>query len=123
MRGLERNKTTFYYATVTGETDVVDDDGLYTGETTITYSTPVEIRGHVSPASGSVMAEVFGLDSAYSKAIVIDDPDCPIDETSVLWINTPATDSGGVLPYNYVVRRKAVSRNYVVYAVEEVTRG
>lgn len=123
MRCLVKNKTPFYYATLQGETDVVDEDGLYTGETEIQYSDPVKGKGNISPASGSAAAEVFGIDSVYSKVLVMDDINCPISETSVLWIDKAPYEGGEVTPYNYVVRRKAVSKNYVAYAISEVING
>ena len=118
MRCLVKNKTPFFYATVLSETDVLDEDGLYTGETEITYSDPVQAKGNISPASGSALAEVFGIETKYSKVIVMDDINFPITETSIVWIDRPASE-----PYNYVVRQRAVSKNYAVYALQEVTVG
>lgn len=38
MRCLNRNKTTVNYKTYVGKTDVLDENGLRTGEKAITYS-------------------------------------------------------------------------------------
>ena len=120
MRCLNRNQSSFFYALLQGETDVTDENSLYTGEKEISYSDPVEAKGNISPASGSAAAEVFGIDTAYSKILVMDDPNFPMTETSVLWIGKKAIVEGEVTPYNYIVKRKAVSRNYVVYVLVEV---
>ena len=44
MRSLERNKQTFYYALYSAVTEVKDENGDYTGEREITYSSPVSIE-------------------------------------------------------------------------------
>ena len=51
MKALARNKQTFYYALPTGSlTNVLDSDGLYTGEQTPAYGSPVEAQMNISPA-------------------------------------------------------------------------
>ena len=114
MRGLARNKTTVYYALYTGDTENTVD-GLYTGETIPSYGTPQELGANVSAARGTSEIDLFGINVSYTKTIVVDDTDCPIDEHSILWIGIEATS-----PHNYEVVGVAKSLNHITYAVQEV---
>lgn len=115
MRTLARNLKTFYYANVTGTTAITDSDNYYTGEYTVTYSTPVAVKGNISPAMGNTYASPFGIFDDYDKIIVCDDPNLGITETSVLWVDAPKTAS-----YDYVVRRIARSLNFISIAIKKV---
>lgn len=116
MRALERNKTTLYYALPTGLVDVLDEDGLYTGEQEPSYADPVEVKMNISPATGRTVLEWFGVNEQYDKVLVTDDTDCPITETTILWIDSPTTE-----PHNYVVTRVAKSLNSIVFGVTKVS--
>ena len=115
MRVLNRNKQKIYYKTYVGKTKILDEDGYYTGESEITYSDLIEAKMNVSASRGVASEEMFGVSLNYSKLLVTDDINCPMDEHSILWIDKP-TDQ----PYNYVVVRKAKSLNSITYAVLEV---
>lgn len=119
MRCLKRNKQTVYYALCTGETVQYDGDGYETGERVVTYSTPVPIEVNVSAATGRVSVEMFGNLAEYDKVLVTDDLNCPISETSVLWIDKDPGANGDV-PYDYIVRRVAKSLNSVSIAAAHV---
>lgn len=114
MRTLERNKQSIYYANYSGVTEIVDENGFYTGETTISYTEPTQIKVNVSAARGEASVDLFGTDLNYTKTIV-SDKDLGIDEHSILWIGKPNTE-----PHNYVVVSIAKSINYITYAIREV---
>ena len=117
MRSLERNKQTFYYALYSGVTEVKDENGDYTGEREITYSSPVKYRANISAAKGESDTAPFGIETNYSKTISTNDMSCPIKEDSVLWIDKdPTTD-----PYNFLVVKVAKSLNSILYAIREVS--
>ena len=117
MRGLDRNKQSFYYALYQGATDVTDSGGYLTGEKTVTYATPVQMYASISRATGITFTEEFGTEADYDKVIVTFDLDCPIDEHSVLYIGiTPGT---GIEP-NYVVKRVSKSLNSISIACKKV---
>ena len=126
MRDLQRNKSKFYYALYSGVTELtetINNESYYTGEYQVTFGKPVECHGNISPASGTVQPEMFGLNIEYDKVIVMADPDTPIQETSVLWIDTmPTLDASGATttPYDYTVSRIARSLNGVAIAVKKV---
>ena len=86
MKCLQRNKSLLYYALYSGKTAVEDENGNKTGEYEVSYYSPVPLRANISAARGTADLEEFGINLNYSKTIVIDDPLCPIDEHSVLWL-------------------------------------
>ena len=117
MRSLERNKQTFYYALYSGVTEVTDENGDYTGERQVTYSSPVKYRANISAARGESETAPFGIETNYSKTISTSDMTCPIQEDTVLWIGKdPTTD-----PYNFLVVKVAKSLNCILYAIREVS--
>ena len=118
MRSLERNKQKFYYALYSGVTDVTDSNGDLTGEKTITYGTPTEMRANIAPTSGTEIIEQFGVDSRYSRLISTTDMACPLDLQTVLWIGEATTN-----PPNYKVVGIARSLNSITYVVSEIHRG
>ena len=122
MRGLTRNKTAFYYALYTGQTEIIDEYGNVTGEYSVQYSDPIRSRGNVSAAQGEMQTRQFGESEAYDKIIVLDDPKCPIDEYSILWVDTlpELTDGVTTTPHDYIVKKVARSLNSASIAISKV---
>ena len=119
MLSLARNQQTIYYALYSGTTEAQDTDGLYTGDWEETYADAVAIEATVSAARGTSDIDLFGLNESYTKTVIVDDTDCPIDEASILWIDAnPDTDE-----HNYEVVRVAKSLNHITYAVQKVDVG
>ena len=117
MRCLARNLRSFWIVPFEGETELTDSDGNYTGETAIRYGTPVKAYGNISTATGSVGFEVFGRSEDYDRLIVCDDPNLPITETDVLFVDSPVSYKDGVPQYDYFVRRIARSLNSITIAI------
>lgn len=115
MRCLNRNKQAFYYANYSGKAKLVDENGYFTGEYGLTYTDPVKVWGNISPARGTDNSNPFGITENYDKIIVLSDPQFPISETSVLWVENDITDE-----YDYVVVRTARSLNSVSIAIRKV---
>lgn len=116
MRNLNRNRRSIYYALRTGETENVDEYGNKTGETTPTYGDAVKMGCNVSAATGEEAVQAFGSFTGYSRTVCVSDTNCPMDENSVVWFGEEPPK-----PYNYIVVRKADSKNGVLYALQEVT--
>ena len=114
MHTLARNRRSFYYALYSGKSKVYKDN-LYTGQETITYATPVEAKMNISPSLGRAELESFGITEGYTHTIVTDDMSCPIDEKTIIWYGVETTTN-----YNYVVIRKAVALNHIIYALQKV---
>jgi hypothetical protein len=121
MRCLERNKKPFYYCLYLREEDMTDSAGDYSGETRIVYAEPVLAKYNISPATGNTSTEQFGNDIQYDKVIVLDDMSCPINENSVLFVDSsPSYDAGGNLQYDYIVKKVAPSINSISIAIAKV---
>lgn len=122
MRCLRRNLTPFWYCRYAGKEEIVDSDGYDTGDKRVLYDSPVMITGNISPARGNARDEPFGSDLNYDKVIALDDPGCPIDENTALFIDKePEFNADGDPLFDYVVRRAARSLNSVLYAAERVS--
>lgn len=132
MRCMERNKTGFYYALYSERVPIVDEYGNDTGEYDVKHGKPVKSSANISAARGETQTRQFGENVTYDKVIVIDDTASPIDEYSILWIDTiPQLDTNGELavnedgkvitPHDYIVKKVAKSLNSVSYAVSKVS--
>ena len=118
MRGLERNKQSFYYALYSGVTDQTDSNGDLTGEKVITYGTPTKMRANIAPPKGLAVIEQFGVDSQCTRLICTTDMTCPLDLQSVLWIDEATTN-----PPNFKVVDVKRSLNSIIYGISEIHRG
>ena len=118
MRTLNRNKRKIYYALLVGEVDGKDEYGNETGEPVPVYGEAVELRCNVSAATGADAVQAFGSFTNYSRTMCVADPNCPIDEKTIVWFGRDPSDSA---PHNYIVTRKADSKNGTLYALREVT--
>lgn len=123
MRCMVRNKSKFYYASYIGETEIIDEYGNATGEYNLAYGNPTMIFGNVSAAQGEIQSRQFGESESYDKVIVLDDRDAPIDEHSILWVDTlPHLNEDGTTDtsHDYVVKQIARSLNGVSIAISKV---
>ena len=121
---MVRNKTTFYYALYTGQTEIIDEYGNATGQYSVTYGNPTKTLGNISAAQGEMQTRQFGESESYDKVIVLDDVNTPIDEYSILWVDTlPHLNEDGstVTPHDYVVKKVARSLNSVSIAISKVS--
>lgn len=116
MRNLNRNKRLLYYANRTSEIANIDEYGNETGETTPVYGVATPLLCNVSAAIGEDAVSAFGNFTGYTRIVCVADNKCPMSEGSVVWF--------GVTPpskHNYLVVRKADSKNGILYALQEVT--
>jgi hypothetical protein len=120
---MARNKTTFYYALYIGQTEIIDEYGNATGQYSVTYGDPIKALGNVSAAQGEMQTRQFGDSESYDKVIVLDDVNTPIDEYSILWVDTPPILDGGSTKtsHDYVVKKVARSLNSVSIAISKVS--
>lgn len=131
MRSLIRNQVSFYYAPYEGKTEMKDDYGNLSGEFEIVYGKPVKVFGNISAAQGEMQTRQFGESETYDKVIILDNPNTPIDEYSILWVDKPPVlssqgallmnDEGiATVPHDYVVKKIARSLNSVSIAISKV---
>lgn len=132
MRCLARNKSTFFYALHNGQTEIKDAYGYATGQYEILYTDPVKTQANISAAQGEIQSRQFGESETYDKVIVLDNPSTPIDEYSILWVDShPELTADGHLalnnqnevktPHDYIVKKVARSLNSVSIAISKVS--
>lgn len=121
MRCLERNKSTFYYCLYKSMEMQTDKYGNETSAPKVLYESPVKMRANVSPATGYTQANQFGYLENYDKVIVTDDMDCPITESTVLFVEKEPEYRGDIPLYDYIVRRVSKSLNSISIAIRKVT--
>ena len=118
MRTLKRNKRPVAFAFYEGVTELLDDNGNYTGEYTVSYTDPVKTLMNVSGGRGQADIALFGLTQTFSRTATTEDLITPFNTETVFWVEKdPDTE-----PFDY--RVVAVSRtiNQVVLALAEVER-
>lgn len=131
MKCLNRNKQRFFYALYTGKVPIKDDYGHFTGEYDVQHGNPVECFANVSAAKGETTTRQFGENESYDKVIVMENDAPPIDEYTILWVDTvPQVDETGALvqnadgesatPHDYIVKKVARSLNSVSIAISKV---
>lgn len=122
MRGMVRNKVNFYYATYVRKEEIIDEYGNKTGEYEVIYGKPVKYKANISAEQGEIQSRQFGDSVVYDRVIVICD-DIPIDEFSILWIDTPPVlneDGTTNTPHDYIVKKVANSLNVKSIAISKV---
>ena len=127
MRCMKRNKQRFYYANFdsASTTEVTDEFGNYTGESSLNYTEPTEFHASISSAIGDTEITLFGKDLQYDKTICFDKvrPE-GFDEYSILWVDKEPYENGIQTGHDYIVRKIAKSLNgfwLVAIAKAEVT--
>ena len=132
MKCMDRNKTKFYYSLYERKEPIVDEYGNEPGEHPVIHGHPPAFTANISAAKGETTTRQFGESESYDKVIVMDNDAPPIDEYSVLWVDTiPILDEDGALakneegeiltPYDYIVKKVAKSLNSVSIAISKVT--
>lgn len=124
MRTLARNKRKFSYCTLTGTAPLYDSDGRSTGETRAVYADAVERLANISQATGYAQSEQFGQLDGYDKVIVFEDPNTPITESTVLFVDKEPeyrTESVFVME-NGALTAKTISEPLFDYTVRRVSR-
>ena len=131
MRTMELNKSNFYYALYKDKFAKTDKYGNTTGEYEIVRENPVKFSANISAAKGETSTMLFGESESYDKTIVMGTDAPPINEYTVLWVDTtPLVDDKGTLvtnddgeivtPYDYIVKKVAKSLNSVSIAISKV---
>lgn len=115
MRSLNKNKRQLHYALYVGDRAIIDEYGNETGEYSPVYGDATPLSCNVSSATGEDAVQAFGSFTNYTRVVCVADNACPITERSVVWFGVDTTE-----PYNYIVTRKADSKNGILYALQEV---
>lgn len=132
MKTMERNKSRFFYSLYKEKVPKTDEYGNDTGEYEIIRDNPIEFSANISAAKGETSTRQFGESESYDKVIVMGNDAPPIDEYTVLWVDsTPQIEEDGTLtlndngevvtPHDYIVKKVAKSLNSVSIAISKVT--
>lgn len=121
MRNMLRNTVKFHFASYAKREPIMDDYGNETGQYELIYGEPIESYGNISAAMGEIQNRQFGESESYDKVIVLDKPNTPINEYSILWVDTSPFDKDGAkVSHDYVVKKVARSLNSVSIAISKV---
>lgn len=120
MKTLKRNQSKFYYCLYKSQEMQRDEYGNETSAPKVLYEDPVMMRANISPATGYSTAAQFGYLENYDKVIVTDDMNCPITESTVLFVEKEPEYRDDIPLYDYVVRRVSKSLNSISIAVRKV---
>jgi hypothetical protein len=112
MRDMARNRKPIYYALYEGN----GTDKYGNPNADKTYSEPVQISMSISANKGEAQAESFGADIQYDRVMTITDPNCPIDEYAILWVDGHDISK----EHNYEVAAVSRSLTNVKYAIRKV---
>ena len=83
MRLLRRNTTVFEYRARSYETET-RSSGRHTGNYNPVYAAPVQYRGNISPPSGYVQDQLFGVNTQYTHVLLMDNPNVDIREDGLI---------------------------------------
>lgn len=121
MRNLRRNATSIWYLLLDKSKPIQDEYGNDTGGSLLVYKPAVKICASVSSDTGMSTVMQIGNLPDYDRVILVDDPNCPIDENTVLFVDkSPEYDKDGAPVYDYVVQRVSRSLNTVAYGIRKV---
>lgn len=149
MRSIRRQLSKIWYCLFQGRDDGLDPDftelvgtedpkaiefggstllntgmTVYDGANIPIYSQPEFMWANLSPAGGSTSNHIFGTLADYTHVITTDWMDCPITESSILFIDKEPEydDWDNPLP-DYIVKRVSHSRHQVIIAVKRIEVG
>lgn len=116
MRDVYRNMSPVFFRRKKDDLEIMDQYGNLLGTYLPIYGPIQSALLCVSPNKGNSEVQGFGVNLDYSKTMTTADPDCEIDENTVLWIDGADTEDA----WNYEV--KAVSKwdNSSQYAIKKV---
>ena len=120
MRTTQRDKRTIWYALYLGTTELVGDDGNYTGEHSVNYSAPVKARMNVSGGRGRAAVEMFGIENPFTRAAVTDDLTTEFDTDTIWWFGVTPGATAEEVAHNYRCTGVVKTVNSCTIALAEV---
>lgn len=87
MRLLDRERRLVLVSLHARAVPVTDAQGRLTGRHEAERSPQIPVAASVSAARGSARGTAFGRELDYDRTVIVDDPDFPADEATVLWID------------------------------------
>lgn len=116
MRSLQRDWRTLYYAIPVGTEPILDENGHDTLEVQTVYGSPTLLRVNASASAGQIAANVFGIQTEYSRTVSYCGGSCPLVVGSRVWFGVDV-----VGPHNYTVVSVADGKHDYLIALREVS--
>lgn len=116
MRALYSNLSPVFFRCKEYDLEIMDQYGNLLGTYLPVYGAVQSAMLCVSPNKGNSEVQGFGIDLDYSRTMTSADPNCAIDENTVLWIDGADTDGA----WNYEVKAVAKWKNSSNYAIQKV---
>ena len=133
MRCLERDKQLVLISFFIEKKACEDEQGRLNGKHEVVRTEPIPHYLSVSASKGNADNSPFGIDLDYDKTVIIEDTSCPVDESSVFWVDNVSipepgdeTDKGFNVdyasgkPHDYTVKRVAKYPNCIAVAIKHV---
>ena len=117
MRTIKRNKRPVAYSFYNGIEELSDENGNYTGEYAVSYTTPVKTMMNVSGGRGQADIALFGLTDTFARTATTEDLETNFTTQTVFWVETNP-DNGDPFDYRVVAISRTI--NQVVLALAEV---
>lgn len=114
---LERLKRPIAFKQYLGLQDKTNENNDIVGQIP-KYSDVVVERMGLSASRGTAESAIFGNLLDYDRTLTTKNLNCPMAENSIVWLDGADPEKGE--PHNYIVLRKAITNNYIVYAVKRV---
>ena len=117
--GLRRNKVRFYYATPVSGTDEYGNP-----TDCASWSNPIESYANISPQSGGMQYQPFGIIEPYDRIINPLPKSFPLNPKLKFWVDTLPTlegDGSTATPHDYEVRLPAEALNHRFMTIKRVS--
>ena len=118
MRCLDRDRRTCWIARYEGMSQAVDSKGRLTGRNAPAYAAPKRFSPTVTAARGQADGDYFGVSVDYDRTLTVDDPDFPVKETDVLYIDSDPRADGARADYR--IARIARTSGFTVMAAKRI---
>lgn len=123
MRSLKKDQRELFYSLYERKIPIFDSDGFETGDYETGYSAPFSFCANISAGRGDSQEAVFGKELEFSRTISTTDMACPINEHSLIWIETkPVLKPDGTADPDSadytVATRPAKSLNSIMIAIK-----
>lgn len=113
MRSLNLNKTSLWRVDINSKTEIKDDDGYFTGDYVIEYSTPTKIALHLYPSNSEITKKLFGIDDSFD--MIANSNEIVLNQDTLLFLSEPSDNYDST--YDYSVSSISKSLNSYNYGL------
>jgi len=107
VRTLEVNKSKLWLVNPVAHVPLLDSEGFDTGETTVSYSEPLEIMINIYPSGGAVQEQIFGKDSSFDMIALSNE--IVLTKDSLLFLSLPVSNFAKTYDYDVASIKKSIN--------------